>query len=196
MNRSEIKVIFLQALIAFAVLIASGFLLIIFPLLLILIWLLSLMSIAFVHWKYDNIVTKRAFQILTKYFYYQFIVLTFGFFFIPGLDLLSMLIPVAVLILALSKTRRESPKFIKWAKYIGLMSFNLVLMYVFLFLFQPTDPTEVMLTIPIITMINSGHAAVFLKLEARASKSRKKIIMFAILAMMIMIAFNMFPSGG
>jgi len=196
MNQIEIKELLIQGLAGVAVLFLGFFLLFTsFPVMFAL-WATGLVMLFLLKRQNPEIVESQKYKIFQKLLYFQIINIVFAFFFVPIFNTLAFLIPIIVLILAISKERRADPKFIKWAKYIGFHCFNWIVLMVLVLLFPNIGGEEALFGLSMIMIVNGLHAVFYLKIERKLPSKRKFVILGIVTIVMISMAMSMFPQEG
>ena len=198
MNRSDIKQLLKEGIVALLVLLGPVLLPFMMPQLVVAVWMSGLIVVVFKKRQYPKIVEEsRLFRNFERLLYFQIINWSFGFFFIPVIEIFIFVIPVAILFLGFNRERRENPTFIKWAKYVGFHIFNLVLIFNLLRFFPNVGAIEeVILVFSTIIFVNSGNAVIYLKVEPKIHRGKKMVALLIMLVMMISIAISMFPQEG
>ena len=193
MNRTELKQLLLQGLIALVVLTISLILLFMFPPLILSIWASGVIIFAVMKRKNPEHLETKKYQTLQKLFYFQMINLSFGFFFILPLGIVALTISIITLFWMFKKERRENPKFIKWAKYIGFYFFTFVVLNILHTIFPNIGSEEGLLVFAVITFINGATAAIYLRVEPKIHPARRLIALLIVVAMIGMTTITMFP---
>lgn len=199
MNKSDIKQLFQEGIVALLVLLPPIFLLFMMPQFVFSLWMTGLLILVFKKRQNPEIRNEsKIYRTIERLLYFQIINWSFGFFFIPVMGVIALIIPAVILLLATNKERRANPIFIKWAKYVGFHIFNLVLVLNLLH-FAPNIGVleEALLVLSMIAFVNGGNAVIYLKIEPRVPRGRKRAIaLLIILALMISMAISMFPQYG
>jgi len=196
MKRTEIKQLLLQGLVALLVLLLPLSLLFTMPQLILSVWLTGLIVLAIARRQNPDIIESKKYQIFEKLLYFQIINWSFGFFFMPMTSLTVIMIPIVMLILAIKKERRATPKFIKWAKYVGFHLFNMILLFALLNFFPNIGGGEGFFVFTIIIFMNGSTAAMYLKFEPRIPRKKRVLSLLILIAMLIMTTLSMFPQYG
>jgi len=196
MNRTEIKNLFFQGLAGIAVLFLAFFILFTFAPILLALWATGLVMLFLMKRQNAEIVESRGYQIFQKLLYFQIINTIFAFFFVPIFNTLTLLTPVVILVLAVSKERRAKPEFVKWAKYVGFHCFNWLVLMVLIALFPNMGGEEALFGLSLITLINGAHGVFYLKLEQKLPPKRRFFVLVILAVMMVSMAISMFPQAG
>jgi len=196
MNKTEIKQLFLQGLLAMLILILPAVLLFVFPALVLSLWLTGLIILIFMKRQNPEIIESKRYQIVQRLLYFQIISWAFAFFYLPTMIIIAPVIPIVMLILGLNKQRRENPKFIKWAKFVGFQLFNIVLLFVLFHFFPNIGGEEGLFALSIITLFNGATAALYLKVEPRIRRDKRMISLLIMIVMIIVTTITRFPQYG
>lgn len=192
MNKQEIKKLLKQAVLAAIVLFLPLILLFTLPPAVLSLWLTGIIVLYFKKRQHPELAESIKFQMIEKLLYLQIITWSFAFFFAPFLNLITVLIPIITFVLALKKSRRSDPQFIKWAKYIGFHIINFISLLALVMLYPNLGETGIF-GLSIITFVNSAYAVVYLKLESKIPRQRKVISLIILLIIMASMTLSMFP---
>lgn len=196
MERTEIKRLILQGILALFVLILPVPLLFIFPALVLSLWLTGLILLNFMKRQSPEIIELKKYQTVQRLLYFQIISWAFAFFYLPTMIIIAPIIPVVVLILAFNKQRRENSKFIKWAKYVGFHLFNIILLFILFSFFPNIGGEEGLFALSIITLFNGATAALYLKVEPSIRPDKRMISLIIMIIMIIVTTMTRFPQDG
>jgi len=192
MNKTELKQLFLQMLLAAVVLLVPLPILFISPQIVASIWSTAIVVLFLKKKQEPELSQNKKYNFITRMLYLQMITWSFAFFFVPVIGLFTIIIPVVTLILLASKKRRENKQLIKWSKYVGLHTFSMMVLLTLLSFFP--DIGEVgLFSFSVITFVNSGYMVVYLRLEQRIVESKRRIALIVILLVMASMAMSMFP---
>ena len=196
MNKTDIKKLLLESVSAFLSLIPAFVLVFIWPAILFSLWATGLIILFFRKRQNPSIVESKKHQLIEKFLYFQIITVSFAFFFLPVLNLMVFLLPIIFIGLAINKKRRADAIFIKWAKYAGFHFLNFGLLLILTYFFPDIGAEEGLISLALITLVNSIYAVIYLKLESRIPRQKKGLALLIIFVIIVSMTMNMFPQAG
>jgi len=196
MDKTEVKRLVVQGILALIVLILPIAFLFVFPALVLSLWITGLIILIWKKRQNPRVIESNRFQTAERLLYFQIISWAFAFFYLPLMIIIAPIISIVVLFLAFNKQRRENPKFIKWAKYVGFQLFNIILLFVLFNFFPNIGGEEGLFALSIITLFNGATAALYLKVEPSIRADKRTLSLIIMIIMIVVTTMTRFPQYG